>query len=1595
MIFFFFFFFSFVSQHKFSIHTKTVALSDLYCGMRCSAAQGAYVRIVSRSPSLVGEYRVCDGACAAVYEKCTQGTFDNAPTALAFETARDLCNAVPMLGLALKLLPDQSADRFGARNCFAGRESEQRHLSLLFGPGTGGGLTLVPHEFYVQSIDGFGQLLTTGGENVRVAVDGPNQFTPNVTDNGEGTYTVSYNPQIGGLYVVDASVRKSHVDATPFYASITAASLCPVYGEEARSAKPATATTLCSRFADNACCTTNAQLQTVQNAQDDFSATYNDAACQEFFKQASCGTYCSPEQAIFYEPQSNTTDAGATFAFCDSFCQDWYAACRDVTLPLGPVSSVYPTHVAFCEANAPRGDFTPVVRTLRCFSGGPSRTSCRDSYAFGDTLYDWNTGSLPRDVFAGDTVSFTVQAVDIYQNLQRTGGDLFHVAFPGVVPMVVDNRDGTYTVTYRSTLAGRFNVSVTCNDRREEIEHAPLPVVVRPGPYDRAELECPEMGQTGRRVVFNVLAKDQFGNTMDTSPKRVLRARVTGPNNFRANPEVIDACDGTYSGSFIPDQEGSYVVTLIDVDGTELDTCTIVVVVLFTLPPTPPPATGGPCANTSLVSGAGVIGVDPSATAAEIRALRQFTIETRDARGQPTMVTTARFRIDFYVDDPQAGLINLRNPGNEPVPSLAARETFDTLFPLVEVAPDATRPGFYIVTYQTIVAGDFYIYVYLEGSSECSGLVTGKPFLIPGNCGKDCSVGGVCTVPSDTAPMNEWECLCFRPTYQPCNEVVPGTDMSWIDRFPNLMGMLPFCCPAAPVIVSLRFANDPSTSLVMEFSTETNQAEMYGDAPCDGVLADVGGRGLTPLGVGAYCAWQDRRTLLIWFGSNATVVVGDTIRLRESTIYSASYPSGPAAADQAVKAIAAPLIAPIPDILIAAQESYNPCVPLVFDARLSMGGGGRAMPYEWSLLTPVGDNAALTALKSFLASQTAPLVVVPQALRQQLGMSARGRVLQVSANARNHFGNFPPAPTTVEMKIDFDVAAPQVRVVPPSASVFRGQELKLTADVIDTTGADCFDPLVPADRTLDYTWRQIRGPVFDMGVTTIKTLYIAPGSLVAGETYVFEVEAAYASRPGLAAVAHVTINAAASPIVAIISGGDRRVPILGGRALSLDASDSFDPDETGRPLRYEWSIFNSANNQPLLTAVDTATLLNAGTNGQPSVSVPANKLVAGVFTASVRVTQPGDPANRESVASVQLTIVDAAGPTVRVTGPVGGVFSPQERLVLRGVVDADPREGPVTLQWRAVGGLFDLQTNSSRLATDSTSINLVVLPGTFGAGQSYTFRLEATTDGGTGFAEVRVTANARPNAGECTPYLGGDSLTSGISVLTEFAVLCTNFEDVPTQTPLSYRAFRRPLGATDSARDFPLTLSATASPLVRFRLLDSTQVVVQIADSLGAVSEYVIGEQYTLTRSDRTPAQLLAQLELELYGNAGNGVPSTSDADRLANAADLIAQILKQAGVAGTKKRQRRRSGLSMADATASRDKIVETLAGTLEVEQTADTVTTRVRLLSADRRRAARSAARRAPAIDRRSRHREGAADAQEWRHACRATVKCAPSSS
>jgi hypothetical protein len=147
------------------------------------------------------------------------------------------------------------------------------------------------------------------------------------------------------------------------------------------------------------------------------------------------------------------------------------------------------------------------------------------------------------------------------------------------------------------------------------------------------------------------------------------------------------------------------------------------------------------------------------------------------------------------------------------------------------------------------------------------------------------------------------------------------------------------------------------------------------------------------------------------------------------------------------------------------------------------------------------------------------------------------------------------------------------------------QFVKLTAETT-ALGAACVDPLIPSDRSLDYTWSRVDGPAFDLGgVTNLKTLYIAPGLLVPGERYVFAVRASYKLRPELSTTATVEVLVARGDLVASISSGfavcvvcflfrsplllssifcsDRTFSIASQKPLVLDGSESFDVDETG------------------------------------------------------------------------------------------------------------------------------------------------------------------------------------------------------------------------------------------------------------------------------------------------------------------------------------------------------------------------------------------------------------------------------------------------
>jgi hypothetical protein len=238
--------------------------------------------------------------------------------------------------------------------------------------------------------------------------------------------------------------------------------------------------------------------------------------------------------------------AGATFAICDAYCQDWYAACRDANAAARPGLVGLPDARRVLRGErAARRRCAVVVRDRAAASAArPSRTSCRDSYATGDgALRLERRARLPRDLFAGDTgVVHGPGGRHLPEPAARRRRPASHVAFPGVVPLVVDNRDGTYTVTYRATLRRPLQ-------RQRHVQRAPRGGRARAAPGRRAPrpvrprraCSAPPTGQTGRRAVFNGARQGPASATRSTRRRSACCARASPARTASARtPDVID-----------------------------------------------------------------------------------------------------------------------------------------------------------------------------------------------------------------------------------------------------------------------------------------------------------------------------------------------------------------------------------------------------------------------------------------------------------------------------------------------------------------------------------------------------------------------------------------------------------------------------------------------------------------------------------------------------------------------------------------------------------------------------------------------------------------------------------------------------------------------------------------------------------------------------------------------------------------------------------------------------------------------------------------------------------------------------------------------
>jgi hypothetical protein len=204
-------------------------------------------------------------------------------------------------------------------------------------------------------------------------------------------------------------------------------------------------------------------------------------------------------------------------------------------------------------ATAPGGLTGPASTS---FPLGPAAASASAS------VVSVSTGS----VTAGDSITVTLQARDVYGNDETSGGlmvafALGNGAAQGTFGPVTDQQNGTYTVPFTGTSAGGNTISATLAGQSGSA--TPAAVTVTPGPVSLAEsivTVSPPSVALGDSTTVTLLARDDYGNDERTGGLTVAIALGTGDGSGTLGT-VTDRQNGTYTALFTGTAVGTTTIT--------------------------------------------------------------------------------------------------------------------------------------------------------------------------------------------------------------------------------------------------------------------------------------------------------------------------------------------------------------------------------------------------------------------------------------------------------------------------------------------------------------------------------------------------------------------------------------------------------------------------------------------------------------------------------------------------------------------------------------------------------------------------------------------------------------------------------------------------------------------------------------------------------------------------------------------------------------------------------------------------------------------------------------------------------------------------
>ncbi|XP_060598141.1 polycystin-1-like isoform X3 [Ruditapes philippinarum] len=280
-------------------------------------------------------------------------------------------------------------------------------------------------------------------------------------------------------------------------------------------------------------------------------------------------------------------------------------------------------------------------------------------------------------------------------------------------------------------------------------------------------------------------------------------------------------------------------------------------------------------------------------------------------------------------------------------------------------------------------------------------------------------------------------------------------------------------------------------------------------------------------------------------------------------------------------------------------------------------------------------------------------------------------------------------------------------------------------------------------------------------------------------TYCVVFQHTYENTP-VEAFKYFNLTIVPSDLVSVLSGG-HKVGVRVASTLSLDASQSYDPDNVpATTLNFAWSCTQTMGSS---AAAAVCNGISAITNAS-TILTGLTLTVNDVYVVTVTVSATGRIA---SSFTQTITILSNTAPVISINcvscQANGHYFLTRSRSV--SFEGACIGCNTASLQWTVKEnstGTADT-IDSTKTTTDTNQMNFVLLSGVIQDNKAYVFKLEATVGSETGQAEIVLAPSSKPSGGICTL-----SPSAGVVALTDTATYsCSNVVDSDSLSAIYYK----------------------------------------------------------------------------------------------------------------------------------------------------------------------------------------------------------------